>query len=105
MIIVQGWIRVAPSAIEAVRHAMVTMVEATRREPGCLDYAFSIDLIDPHVVRISETWVDQAALDAHFASPHMAAFNATLAGTRPQAGEVLAYQATFDRTLIRLPPA
>jgi quinol monooxygenase YgiN len=104
MIIVQGWIRVEPGAIEAVRHAMVTMVEQTRREPGCLDYAFAIDLIDPTVIRISESWVDQAALDSHFASPHMATFNATLAGTRPQAGEVNAYQATLDRTLIRLGP-
>ena len=41
------------------------------------------------------------ALAAHFQTPHMAAFNAALAGTARQGAQVDAYNAEFVRTLVK----
>lgn len=54
--------------------ALEAVVEATRREPGCLDYAAHLDPADPRRVLFYERWADQAALDRHWASEHLAAF-------------------------------
>jgi quinol monooxygenase YgiN len=56
------------------------MMEATRREPGCISYAFSADLAHAGRFRIFEEWESQDALDLHFASSHMAAFQGRVAG-------------------------
>jgi len=101
MIMVEGWVRATPADIEALRGPAAAMIAATRAEPGCLDYAFAIDLIDPGLLRIIEKWSDDAALAAHFQTPHMAAFNAALAGLGRQGAEVAAYEATFLRTLVK----
>ncbi|NJS15569.1 MAG: hypothetical protein HC788_14450 [Sphingopyxis sp.] len=49
------------------------------------------DLLDPGLIRISESWADEASLVAHFSAPHMAAFNAALAGAELQAISVYRY--------------
>ena len=100
MLIVEGWIRFAAGEIERLTGAARTMIAETRKEPGCLDYAFSRDLVDPDVMRISERWVDDAALAAHFASPHMAAFQAALGDAKREGGSVKSYTAELQRTLI-----
>jgi quinol monooxygenase YgiN len=36
-------------------------------------------VLDPDVLHIAGRWRDQAAIDAYFATPHMATFNRVLA--------------------------
>ena len=55
-----------------------TMAEASRNEPGCIDYRLSIDVDDPLTMQILEQWESQAALDAHFATTHFAEFSGVL---------------------------
>ena len=74
MIIVEGTIRVAD--LEAARPHMERMIAASRAEPGCVDYAYAVDLLDPGLVRVSERWTDRAALEAHLRAPHLAAWRA-----------------------------
>lgn len=63
---------------EAGHAAFEAMVTASRAEEGCLGYSYAIDVLDPTKFYAIEKWVDQAALDYHFATPHMAAFQAAL---------------------------
>ncbi|MBV8970853.1 MAG: antibiotic biosynthesis monooxygenase [Sphingomonadaceae bacterium] len=101
MILVQGWIRLRDVAeVERLRAAATAMVKATAAEPGCLDYAFAQDLGEPATLRLTERWADEAALAAHFATPHMAAFNAAIAGAAVVAASVKAYAGDEVRTLI-----
>ena len=100
MIIVEGWVRAAPADIEALKAPAGAMIAATLAEPGCLQYAFAVDLLDPGLLRIVEKWVDDAALTAHFQTPHMAAFNAALGTLVRQGAEVKAYIASELRTLV-----
>ncbi len=74
MLIVAGTIQVDPQHRDEMFAAVAPMVAATKAEPGCRAYNFSPDVDDPGLVHLYELWEDQAALDAHFASEHMAAW-------------------------------
>ena len=45
---------------------------AIRQEPGNLRYQYFQPLDDPGTVLLIDSWTDQAAIDAHHASPMMA---------------------------------
>lgn len=66
-------------ALADLQAAAARMVAATVQEPGCIRYAFAQDLLDRNLIHITEAWRDQAALDAHFAMPHMVEWRAALA--------------------------
>ena len=46
-------------------------VAAIREEPGNLRYEYFLSLDDPETVLLIDSWADQAAIDAHHASPMM----------------------------------
>jgi quinol monooxygenase YgiN len=71
MIMVSGTVRIDPARREAARGIMEEMITASRKEDGCIDYAYSVDVLDPSVVRVHEIWRDRAALEAHFKTPHL----------------------------------
>lgn len=48
-------------------------VAAIRAEAGNLRYEYFVSLEDPETVLLTDSWTDQAAIDAHHASPMMAA--------------------------------
>jgi quinol monooxygenase YgiN len=72
MIVIEGTVRVPPANIEAARPVMEQMIRASRAEAGCLDYAYSLDVLDPGLVRVTERWESRDALAAHFKTAHMA---------------------------------
>lgn len=80
MLVIAGRVRIDPARRDEGIAAAVEMMRATRAEPGCLSYTFSADLEDPGAFRIFEEWESQEALEAHFRSPHMAAFQAAVGG-------------------------
>ena len=47
-------------------------VDLVRSEPGNLRYEYYQSLNDPETVLLIDSWTDQAAIDAHHASPMMA---------------------------------
>ena len=46
-------------------------VDAIRAEPGSLRYEYFTPFHAPETVLLIDSWVDQAAIDAHHASPMM----------------------------------
>lgn len=101
MLIVMAVVGVKEGSIDEVRDGLRTMEEETRKEPGCLAYAFSLDVSDPTTMRISERWESMEALEAHFATPHMAAFGGVLAKAPPTSMEVKVYEVARERELPR----
>ena len=75
-ILVLGTIRVPAEELPSARPAMEAMMTASRAEDGCIAYAYSQDLLDPGLIRVTEAWRDRAALAAHFETPHLAAWRA-----------------------------
>ena len=100
MVIVEGWVRLSDGELDRFEAAGKEMILASRAEAGCIDYSYARDLIDPLLIRISEKWRDSAALDTHFAEPHMARFQAALATIKREAGDVRVYSAEELRRLI-----
>lgn len=47
-------------------------VDAIRAETGNLRYEYYLSFEDPETVLLIDAWTDQAAIDAHHASPMMA---------------------------------
>jgi quinol monooxygenase YgiN len=75
MLVIAGTVKVKPEMrAEAVRAAL-KMARASQQESGCVSYGFSADLEDPNTFLIFEQWENEAALMAHFQTPHMAEFN------------------------------
>jgi quinol monooxygenase YgiN len=72
MIVIEGTVRIPPDRLEEARPVMEQMIRASRAEAGCLDYAYSVDVLDPGLIRVSERWQDRDALAAHFKTAHMA---------------------------------
>lgn len=94
MIVVNARITADPQTIAALQPAIATMEQASRAEAGCEDYTFSVELNDPGVIRITERWRDMAALAAHFATPHMAAFGIAMRAHPPKGMDVRCYEVT-----------
>ena len=94
MIVVNATIETDAANIDAMKAAIATMEAASRAEPGCHDYTFSVELNNPNVLRITEQWESMDALAAHFAMPHMADFQAAMAANPPKSVAAKFYEAT-----------
>jgi quinol monooxygenase YgiN len=94
MIIVGGYIDMENEAeIAAILEAGNEMVADTLKEAGCVDYCFAIDIGNPCRIRLFEVWIDQAALDAHMQTPHMAKFMGAIMDAKRAGASVSAYDA------------
>ena len=71
MILVAGTVKYQPGAIEKLKGDMKKVVAATRKEDGCINYDFAVDVTDPNTLIIFERWRDQKALDSHIQSAHV----------------------------------
>jgi quinol monooxygenase YgiN len=80
MLVIAGRIQLDPANRDKAIAAALEMMKATHQEPGCKSYVFSAELDDPGAFRIFEEWESPEALKAHFKAPHMARFQAAMAG-------------------------
>jgi quinol monooxygenase YgiN len=76
MLLIVGTVRLPAERLPEALPAMERMVKASRAEDGCLEYGYAEDILDPGLIHVKELWADQAALDRHFASAHIAAWRA-----------------------------
>ena len=98
-LIIAGTVRVPTDRLEAFKPHMQAMLEASRAEDGCLEYSYAEDVAEPGLIRVFEVWRDQGAIDAHFQTPHMAAWRAAW----PQFGvsdrRLFAYEVASHRAI------
>lgn len=92
MLVVIAEVRVGEGAVAALKEAIAVMETESRKEPGCHRYAFSTDISDPTLVRITELWESADDLKAHFTMPHMATFAAAMGSAEILSMEVEAYE-------------
>ncbi|GAA1570408.1 MULTISPECIES: putative quinol monooxygenase [Streptomyces] len=69
-----GTARPRPERAAELKELLLSFVEPTRREPGCLEYHFHEDRDRPGVFVFYEAWRSQADLDAHLDLPHLRDF-------------------------------
>jgi quinol monooxygenase YgiN len=100
MLIVIAEAKVGEGAVESARDAIAAMVKASNAEEGCIAYTFTHDILDPGKMLIVEKWVDDAALVAHFQTPHMAAFQEAIGALDIEVTEALKYEADGGQALM-----
>ncbi len=99
-IVVMGHIRTEAGEAAKLRDLLVAHMAATNAEEGCELYAFSYDVGDPDLIRISERWASAEALAAHSVADHQKAFGRSLRDYRIGEISVKAWDGAFWRTLI-----
>lgn len=98
MIIVEGHVKLqSPDDFERVRAAATAQIEASRAEGGCIDYSYSIDVLDPCIMRVLERWESWEALDSHFKQPHMRPWRAALSGVNFQERNLRAHEVSLTK--------
>lgn len=55
---------------EKVKQELITLVEASRKEKGCLNYDLHVDTSDPCTFVFYENWVSEMALANHMETDH-----------------------------------
>lgn len=60
-----------PDKVEELKGILIGLVAPTRKEAGCLSYEIFQNRADPCDFTFVEEWASEAALDAHWATPHV----------------------------------
>src|SRR5262245_45721955 len=81
-----------PGLVEATREVLLPTVPWALAKPGCLDYVLHVDRNKPEDFVFYEVWADQAALDAHWASPEFKALVDKLDGLLTERATVILLQ-------------
>ena len=99
MLIVAGTVRVPAANLDGLRPHMAAMMAASQAEAGCLGYSYGEDVTEPGLIHVFERWEGQAALDAHFKTPHMAAWRAAWPSFGVSDRNLFAYEVASERQL------
>ena len=74
MIIIAGSMSFDPADRADVLASLAEVTEASRRDPGCVEYFWSEDLTAPNSFRFFECWETQEAFESHLSQRHEAEF-------------------------------
>ena len=80
MIVTVGRITGDPAKREQVVEIAQRLARASRSDEGCLGYRVYEDTETPNDFVFVEEWESEAALRAHFATPHVAEFMGAIMG-------------------------
>ena len=99
MLTIVAIVETSAEDIEAMKEAIAKMETASRAEDGCHDYTFCQEVSNPNVLRINELWESMEALQAHFATPHMAEFNQAMGAHPPKSMTLRLHELGEERQL------
>jgi quinol monooxygenase YgiN len=66
-----GTLRFPPEKIADVVPHLRTLVDATRKNDGCIAYDVAEDPFEPGLIRFSELWPDHESLARHLKAAHI----------------------------------
>ena len=72
-------VEVNPGKMDFVKEQITLLAKHTRAEEGCISYDAYFSTNNENTISFIESWTDQAALDAHIASKHIADYRANTA--------------------------
>ncbi len=96
-LLLAGTVRFEADRLPAARARMQQMVLLSRAEDGCIAYAYSEDVAEPGLVHVFEVWRDQAAFDAHHATPHFLEWRASREALGMSGRDMTAYEVASSR--------
>ncbi len=72
MLVVAGTVTLLPEKVDEAMAILRPFCELVRHEPGCQEYLFTVNAEVPGELRLFEVWDDEASLQVHFTTQHMA---------------------------------
>ena len=94
MIVITGSVAVKEGRLADALALSLEHVRRSRLENGCVSHAVHHDAENPNALFFFEEWVDQAAVDAHFAVPASRNFVRELGALASQPPRLSLYDAT-----------
>jgi quinol monooxygenase YgiN len=91
-VILTAMVKAKQGQEDAVKEALLSLVEPTRKEPGCLCYNLHQSKADPTQFMFYEQWASQADLAAHGKTPHMKALGGKLKDKTDKGGGAVLYE-------------
>jgi quinol monooxygenase YgiN len=99
VIVVSGVMEVAPAGADRFAALTRQLVDATRREPGCVEYRFAESIDRAGRFEVFEEFADQGAFDEHVRSDHYRAWGRALKELEVTRVSVVRYDAA-ERTVL-----
>jgi quinol monooxygenase YgiN len=81
-----------PDKVEELKSLLLSIIEPTRREPGCIKYELLQNQADPTDFTFVEEWESTAWLELHLASTHIQAAVLKLEGVAVAPPDIRRYQ-------------
>jgi quinol monooxygenase YgiN len=81
-----------PDKVEQLKSLLLSVMEPTRQEMGCIKYELLQNQADPTDFTFVEEWETAALLDAHLASTHIQAALPKLEGLATSMPDIRRYQ-------------
>jgi len=100
MLVVLARIEVHPHDVSIATRLAARVAGETRREAGCLHYAFGQDISEAGLLWLAERWQTREALAQHFETPHMTAFREGLGRLRVRRILASSYEVSEERVLV-----
>ena len=100
MILVVGSFEVDPIDRDAFIATRLEQIRISRAEPGCLEYTFAADPLDPRRVVLVERWEDQASLDDHLSGLRARHAEGGASPPAPSAASVVLYDVAAERRMV-----
>lgn len=97
MLVLMGYIHVAPSAVDDFHADVQEISRSTRAENGCLFYGISLDDRVAGRFLVAERWRDEDALKTHLQRQETVVFLEKWSGSMK--GDLQAYNVQGQRTL------
>ena len=91
-VVLTAMVKAKPGQEDAVKEALLSLVEPTRKEPGCLCYNLHQSKPDPTQFMFYEQWASKADLTAHGKTPHMKALGEKLKDKTDKGGGAVVYE-------------
>jgi quinol monooxygenase YgiN len=101
MIVVTGRVRVASESRERFAEVASEMCARSREDDGCRGYRVYSDLEQDDRYVFVEEWVDEDALQRHFAQPHTATFMGALLPLLDEPADAVFHTVASSRKLDR----
>ena len=100
MILVAGSFEVDPMDRDAFIASRLEQMRISRAEPGCFEYTFACDPLDPRRVVLVERWEDHASLDAHLAALRERQAGGAEPPVAHLAGSIVLYDVAGERRML-----
>ncbi|MGL5061666.1 MAG: putative quinol monooxygenase [Microcoleus sp.] len=81
-----------PDKVEELKSLLLSVIEPTRREEGCIKYELFQSQADPEYFTFVEEWESEELLQIHLASTHIQAALSQLEGLAVAPPDICRYQ-------------